>query len=72
MNLLILKGDFNLAFLDLVEDFNKDKPNWNKNSLRWCGNANELNGSYAADGYARVKQVSSSSSVSRFDDEIVC
>ncbi|EJC98857.1 pyruvate decarboxylase [Fomitiporia mediterranea MF3/22] len=39
-------GDFNLGFLDLVED--------NKN-IEWVGNCNELNAAYAADGYARVK-----------------
>ncbi|CAL1712960.1 unnamed protein product [Somion occarium] len=41
-----LPGDFNLGFLDYVED--------NK-SIEWVGNCNELNASYAADGYARVK-----------------
>ncbi|SCV71113.1 BQ2448_2701 [Microbotryum intermedium] len=40
-------GDFNLAFLDLVEDHTK---------LEWIGCCNELNSAYAADGYARVKQ----------------
>lgn len=39
-------GTVNLTFLDLVEE------HWT-----WCGNANELNAAYAADGYARVKQV---------------
>ncbi|KAL5524687.1 hypothetical protein ACEPAF_9832 [Sanghuangporus sanghuang] len=39
-------GDFNLGFLDLVEDDPK---------MEWVGNCNELNASYAADGYARVK-----------------
>jgi len=39
-------GDFNLGFLDFVEDH----PN-----ITWVGNCNELNASYAADGYARVK-----------------
>lgn len=39
-------GDYNLGFLDLVED----SPN-----LHWAGNCNELNASYAADGFARVK-----------------
>jgi len=38
-------GDFNLGFLDLVEDHAK---------INWVGNCNELNASYAADGYARV------------------
>ncbi|GAA5911202.1 hypothetical protein JCM6882_006605 [Rhodosporidiobolus microsporus] len=40
-------GDFNLTFLDLVEDHKE---------IEWIGCANELNASYAADGYARVKQ----------------
>lgn len=40
-------GDFNMGFLDLIEDHAK---------LRWIGNANELNAAYAADGYARVKR----------------
>ncbi|KAI0004613.1 pyruvate decarboxylase [Russula compacta] len=40
-------GDFNLGFLDLVEDHPK---------IDWIGNCNELNASYAADGYARVKR----------------
>ncbi|KAE9404020.1 pyruvate decarboxylase [Gymnopus androsaceus JB14] len=40
-------GDFNLGFLDLVEDHP---------TIDWVGNCNELNASYAADGYARVKQ----------------
>ncbi|KAG6850282.1 hypothetical protein H0H93_015539 [Arthromyces matolae] len=39
-------GDFNLGFLDLVEDHP---------SINWVGNCNELNAAYAADGYARVK-----------------
>ncbi|KAJ3747327.1 pyruvate decarboxylase [Lentinula detonsa] len=39
-------GDFNLGFLDLVEDHP---------TIDWVGNCNELNASYAADGYARVK-----------------
>lgn len=38
-------GDFNLGFLDLIEDHP---------SLDWTGNANELNAAYAADGYART------------------
>ncbi|KDQ62391.1 hypothetical protein JAAARDRAFT_30294 [Jaapia argillacea MUCL 33604] len=40
-------GDFNLGFLDLVEDHP---------SMEWIGNCNELNASYAADGYARVNE----------------
>ncbi|KAF5338902.1 hypothetical protein D9611_008753 [Ephemerocybe angulata] len=39
-------GDFNLGFLDLVEDHP---------DIEWIGNCNELNAAYAADGYARVK-----------------
>ncbi|MBI5974385.1 alpha-keto acid decarboxylase family protein [Staphylococcus canis] len=39
-------GDFNLAFLDDIVA----NPN-----LDWVGNTNELNASYAADGYARIK-----------------
>jgi TPP-dependent 2-oxoacid decarboxylase len=38
-------GDFNLAFLDDVIE-HKD--------VKWVGNTNELNASYAADGYARM------------------
>lgn len=38
-------GDFNLAFLDVVEDHP---------SVDWIGCCNELNAAYAADGYARV------------------
>lgn len=37
-------GDFNLAFLDDVISHEQ---------LEWVGNTNELNASYAADGYAR-------------------
>ncbi|KAJ7111372.1 thiamine diphosphate-binding protein [Mycena epipterygia] len=40
-------GDFNLGFLDLVEDHP---------TVDWVGNCNELNAAYAADGYARVKE----------------
>ncbi|CCM04944.1 uncharacterized protein FIBRA_07141 [Fibroporia radiculosa] len=40
-------GDFNLGFLDFVEDHSK---------IEWVGNCNELNAAYAADGYARVKK----------------
>jgi indolepyruvate decarboxylase len=38
-------GDFNLRLLDAVVDHP---------DLDWVGTANELNGAYAADGYARV------------------
>lgn len=37
-------GDYNLRFLDFIEE-SKD--------VEWIGNCNELNASYAADGYAR-------------------
>ncbi|GAA5799594.1 hypothetical protein HPULCUR_005010 [Helicostylum pulchrum] len=39
-------GDFNMPLLDLIEDNPK---------LTFCGNSNELNASYAADGYARIR-----------------
>ncbi|KAI8059267.1 pyruvate decarboxylase PdcB [Gongronella butleri] len=41
-----LPGDFNMKFLDLIED---------DPELTWGNNANELNAAYAADGYARIK-----------------
>lgn len=37
-------GDYNLRFLDYIVE---------SDGLHWVGNCNELNGSYAADGYAR-------------------
>ncbi|CAO1631117.1 unnamed protein product [Sympodiomycopsis kandeliae] len=40
-------GDYNLPFLDYIEDHP---------ALEWCGNANELNAAYSADGYARTKR----------------
>lgn len=40
-------GDSNLRFLDLIEDHP---------DLNWVGCCNELNASYAADGYARVSK----------------
>ncbi|KAI5281230.1 Pyruvate decarboxylase 1, partial [Ascosphaera aggregata] len=40
-----LPGDYNLRFLDYLEEEN----------LKWVGNVNELNASYAADAYGRVK-----------------
>ncbi|RPA99146.1 pyruvate decarboxylase [Choiromyces venosus 120613-1] len=43
-----LGGDFNLAALDLLPDA----------GLYWVGNCNELNAAYAADGYARIKEIS--------------
>ncbi|KAF5360435.1 hypothetical protein D9756_004751 [Leucocoprinus leucothites] len=42
-----LPGDFNLGFLDLIEEHP---------DIDWVGDCNELNAAYAADGYARVKQ----------------
>ncbi|KAF9643971.1 pyruvate decarboxylase [Thelephora ganbajun] len=50
-------GDFNLGFLDLVEDHPK---------IHWAGNCNELNASYAADGFARVKEGSVGAVVTTF------
>lgn len=41
-------GDFNMPFLDLIED---------DAELTWGNNANELNAAYSADGYARVRGV---------------
>ena len=41
-------GDFNLEFLDQVEE---------SKGLKWVGCCNELNASYAADGYARTSGV---------------
>lgn len=41
-------GDFNLKFLDLVED---------DEGIEWIGGCNELNIGYAADGYARVNKI---------------
>jgi indolepyruvate decarboxylase len=38
-------GDFNLELLQQLED---------TGTLKWVGTCNELNGSYAADGYARL------------------
>lgn len=38
-------GDFNLAFLDDIISHDQ---------VEWIGNTNELNASYAADGYARI------------------
>jgi len=40
-------GDFNMPFLDYVEDHPK---------IKWIGCCNELNASHAADGYSRVKE----------------
>ncbi|SUM35284.1 indole-3-pyruvate decarboxylase [Staphylococcus gallinarum] len=42
-------GDFNLTFLDDIIG---------RTDMEWIGNTNELNASYAADGYARMKGIS--------------
>lgn len=42
-------GDFNLAFLDDIVS---------RDDMDWVGNTNELNASYAADGYARLNGIS--------------
>ncbi|WP_310773856.1 alpha-keto acid decarboxylase family protein [Mycobacterium sp. Z3061] len=42
-------GDYNLAFLDHIVTHP---------TLRWVGNANELNAGYAADGYGRLRGLS--------------
>lgn len=39
-------GDYNLSFLDQIDD---------SEDIEWIGNCNELNASYAADGYGRIK-----------------
>ena len=39
-------GDYNLGFLDHIDD---------AQGIDWVGNCNELNAAYAADGYARIK-----------------
>lgn len=41
-------GDYNLAFLDNVIDYE---------GMAWVGNRNELNAAYAADGYARLNGI---------------
>lgn len=41
-------GDYNLAFLDNVIDYD---------GMEWVGNRNELNAAYAADGYARLNGI---------------
>lgn len=42
-------GDYNLGFLDQIVKYD---------GLKWVGTCNELNGSYASDGYARIKGLS--------------
>ncbi|CAF4545644.1 unnamed protein product [Rotaria sp. Silwood1] len=41
-------GDYNLPFLDQIEDFG---------GIQWGNNCNELNASYAADGYAHIRGI---------------
>ncbi|CAF0787249.1 unnamed protein product [Adineta steineri] len=41
-------GDYNLPFLDEIEDFE---------GIQWGNNCNELNAAYAADGYARIRGI---------------
>ncbi|EDO15117.1 hypothetical protein Kpol_1046p9, partial [Vanderwaltozyma polyspora DSM 70294] len=43
-----LPGEFNMPLIDKL---------YKIPSLRWAGNANELNAAYAADGYARLKRL---------------
>lgn len=43
-----LPGDFNLKLLDYIYEVP---------SMKWAGNANELNAAYAADGYSRIKRL---------------
>ena len=45
-----LPGDFNLTLLDRIYEVP---------GMRWAGDTNELNAAYAADGYARIKGMSS-------------
>lgn len=45
-HILGVPGDFNLNLLDHL---------YNVPDMRWVGNCNELNASYAADGYGRTK-----------------
>ncbi|GAO99459.1 alpha-keto acid decarboxylase family protein [Fructobacillus ficulneus] len=44
--ILGVPGDYNLQFLDHITQ---------RSDMKWVGNANELNASYMADGYAREK-----------------
>lgn len=47
-HVLGVPGDFNLQLIDHL---------YNVPEMRWVGTCNELNGAYAADGYARTKGV---------------
>lgn len=42
-------GDFNLNLLEHIYNFEESQ-------IKWCGNANELNAGYAADGYSRINK----------------
>lgn len=42
-------GEFNIPLLSHISEIP---------DLRWCGNTNELNASYASDGYSRMKRLS--------------
>ncbi|MBE1486693.1 indolepyruvate decarboxylase [Plantactinospora soyae] len=44
-----LPGDYNMEFLDQVEEFP---------GIAWIGSCNEVNAAYAADGYARMAGIS--------------
>lgn len=48
-HVLGVPGDYNLGFLDQIVNYE---------GLEWIGTCNELNGAYAADGYARIKGAS--------------
>ena len=48
-------GDYNLRLLDFVEP----------SGLHWVGTCNELNGAYAADGYARINGLGAPSTESQ-------
>ncbi|KAG9284160.1 hypothetical protein G9A89_022934 [Geosiphon pyriformis] len=41
-------GDFNMEFLDVIEE---------TDGVKWIGGCNELNAGYAADGYARINGI---------------
>jgi hypothetical protein len=47
-------GDFNLAFLDLIDEVD---------GLKWSGNCNELNAAYSADGKSTPIAITANSRV---------
>src|SRR5271154_5399502 len=47
-NIFGVAGDFNLEFLEQLEE---------TPGMHWIGCCNELNAAYAADGYARIKGI---------------